>query len=299
MADETPNAAREAARRLFDTRALLVDDWRRLSWADRQRFAVDVTVLASALRGSSTPENGHVQGPTAEAIRDELEAPAGDVHLQPIVRLSTGQVVGYEALSRFPGWTPDRWFRQALVAGLGLEFELAAVDRAVGCLRRLPGDAFLGINVSASTLVSNALLEALADVDASRIVLELTEHEPIVDYSPYCEQLGRLRKRGVRLGIDDVGAGHSSLLHIVQLRPDVIKLDRALIAGCDTDGARRVVTKSMAMLARQAKAALIAEGVETTGEAEALVGTGVRFGQGFLFGGPQPEPFPGPEAGSP
>jgi EAL domain-containing protein (putative c-di-GMP-specific phosphodiesterase class I) len=206
--------------------------------------------------------------------------------------------VGYEALSRFPAWAPDRWFSRAWAAGLGLEFELAAVARAIDSLRWLPNNAFLGVNVSASTLVSEALVDELKHADGRRIVLELTEHEPIHDYSPHCEQIARLRALGVRIAIDDVGAGHSSLLHIVQLHPDVIKLDRSLIAGCDADPIRRVLMQCFVTLARQAQAALVAEGVETEEEALLLSGSGVRLAQGFLFGAPQQHPIALPEAAS-
>jgi EAL domain-containing protein (putative c-di-GMP-specific phosphodiesterase class I) len=297
MADDTLVAARDAARRLLETGVLLGGDWRDLSREQRQRLAGDVTVMAGALRRTSMSDTAG-GGPHADAVREELHAPSAEVYLQPIVRLPTRRIVGYEALSRFPRWGPDRWFREAWNAGLGLELELAAVGRAVDCLGSLPADAFLGINVSASTLVSQALMDRLADVDTQRVVLELTEHEPILDYRAHCDQIDRLRERGIRIAIDDVGAGHSSLMHIVQLRPDVIKLDRALIAGCDLDGIRRVLMRCFATLARQARAALVAEGVENEREAEALAANGVRLAQGFLFGRPQAAPGVVPEAAS-
>ncbi|MBV9284164.1 MAG: EAL domain-containing protein [Acidimicrobiia bacterium] len=293
MSDDLLDDARDAARRLFDTGALGVDDWHDLSWEDRQRLAVDVTMLATALREAGprpSEVDDHLDGPGADAVRTQLGSPTGEVHLQPIVRLPGRQIVGYEALSRFPAWAPDLWFRRAWAAGLGLEFEIAAVARAVDNLRSLPDNAFLGINVSASTLVSDVLVDELKHADGRRVVLELTEHEPIRDYSPYCEQIGRLRALGVRIAIDDVGAGHSSLLHIVQLRPDVIKLDRSLIAGCDGDPIRRVLMQCFVTLARQAQAALVAEGVETEEEAHLLSASGVRLAQGFLFGAARQHP---------
>ncbi|MBV8982514.1 MAG: EAL domain-containing protein [Acidimicrobiia bacterium] len=301
MGDDLLDEARDAARRLFDTGALGVEDWHDLSWGDRQRLAVDVTMLATALRDAGSPiseVDRDLAGPGAHAVRAQLRAPTGEVHLQPVVRLPGRQVVGYEALSRFPAWAPDRWFRRAWSVGLGPEFEIAAVARAVDTLRWLPDNVFLGINVSASTLVSDGLIDELEHAEGRRVVLELTEHEPIGDYSPHCEQIARLRALGVRIAIDDVGAGHSSLLHIVQLRPDVIKLDRSLIDGCDSDPLRRVLMQCFVMLARQAQASLVAEGVETEAEAQLLTASGVGLAQGFLFGVPQRHPAALPEPAS-
>lgn len=292
MAYESSWGAEDAARRLLDTGAVLMEAWHELAWEDRQRLVVDLTVLAGALRTSLDIEDG--DGPTDEDVREELRTGAGTVHLQPIVRLPEREIVGFEALSRFPTWSPDRWFRQAWASGAGLDFEIVAVRRALAGMVTLPEEFYLGVNVSPMALVSDSLLDVLDGLEpcqAQRLVLELTEHEAIGDYTAYRDQIAKLRSRGVRLAIDDVGAGHSSLLHIVQLRPDVIKVDRALIAGCDRDPVREVLMQCFATLARHTRAHLIAEGVETSEEADALVRSGVALGQGYLFGRPRPQPI--------
>jgi EAL domain-containing protein (putative c-di-GMP-specific phosphodiesterase class I) len=230
--------------------------------------------------------NGAV--PSSEAVRAALANPGGEIHLQPVIRLSTHEVVGYEALSRFHDGTPEIWFQKAWEIGVGIEFEIAAVRRALRLLPCIPEGVFLGINVSPRTLVSNALQRVLSREDGHRLVLELTEHEAISDYTRHRDQIARLRRLGARLAIDDVGAGHSSLVHIIQLRPDVIKIDRALVAGCDLDPVRRVLMQGFVTLARHTQAHLVAEGVETSAEAQGLIESGVAFAQGYLFGRPQP-----------
>jgi EAL domain-containing protein (putative c-di-GMP-specific phosphodiesterase class I) len=208
--------------------------------------------------------------------------------VQPIVWLPTREVVGFEALSRFSRWTPDRWFHRAWTSGEGLDMELAAVESALPLIATLPDDLYLAINVSPLTLLS-ARLEELVAAHARKVVLELTEHDRIGDYSLYRSAIDRLRSVGARFAVDDAGAGHSSLQHILELAPDMIKLDRSLTTHCNEDPAKRSLMVCLATFASQTKTCLIAEGIETSDEAEALVSYGVAFGQGYYFGRPAPE----------
>jgi EAL domain-containing protein (putative c-di-GMP-specific phosphodiesterase class I)/CheY-like chemotaxis protein len=237
---------------------------------------------------------------TEERIARIERAVAGEGwHLvfQPIVELATRGVVGVEALARFtdPPGPPQAWFAEAAEVGLGVELELAAAEAALRQIRRIPRDAYLAINVSHRTAGSPTLLEALRP-HADRVVLELTEHERIDDYEHLAADLGRLRALGVRIAIDDAGAGFASLRHILNVRPDIIKLDVDLTRGIDVDPARRALAVALISFAEQMGMTIVAEGVETDEELRALQQLGVRLGQGFHLGRPAPldgKPQPG------
>lgn len=207
------------------------------------------------------------------------------VLLQPIVDLATGRRVGAEALSRFPGdWNlpPDRCFADAHRIGEGDRLEILALRRAAGHLETVGG--YVAMNVSPATLLTRACTETLAGLPLERVVLELSEHDPVEDYDGLKAVLAPLRARGMRLAIDDVGAGFSSLRHIVVTAPDVIKLDRSMVTGIGDDPVLRVVAQSLVDLARATGAQVVAEGVETEADRTALVALGVDLGQGWHFG---------------
>lgn len=216
------------------------------------------------------------------------------VALQPIVDLATGTRMGAEALSRFPGaWqqSPDVVFEEAHSVGLGDRLELLALRRAADHLRHTEG--YVAMNVSPGTLLTPACAALLAELPLDRVLLELSEHDPVDDYDELAATLAPFRAAGLRLAIDDVGAGFSSLRHIVLTSPDVIKLDRSIVSGLDTDPVRTVLVRSLVDFARGLRARVVAEGVETAAEAEALRALGVDHGQGWHFGRPAvPEPQP-------
>ena len=115
-------------------------------------------------------------------------------------------------------------------------------------------------------------------------MLELSEHDQVEDYEELRAVLAPLRAAGMRLAIDDVGAGFSSLRHIVVTAPDVIKLDRSIVTGLGDDAVLQVLTHSPVDLARVIGATVVAEGVETATDAAALRAVGVDLGQGWHFG---------------
>ena len=273
---------------LFALSGLLRSSWRRFSAHDRDRLLTDLVSIAAMLRNDLKPSRA--DGPTVEDVRAQLMAPTGQVEFQPIVWLPTAEVVGFEALSLFVTWPPDRWFDAAWEGGVGLELELQAVERALSTLASIPDDVYLAVNVSPITLLSSQLATVLRTSEPHRIVLELTEHERIREYGLYREQLTSLRRLGTRIAVDDAGAGHSSLRHIIQLGPDIIKLDRALTTDCDKDPVRRALMTCLATFASETRTSLVAEGIETAEQAAALVSYGVAFGQGFYFGRPGPQP---------
>src|SRR5690606_8881993 len=122
-------------------------------------------------------------------------------------------------------------------------------------------------------------------------VIELTENERIEDYDSLIAPIQRLRDRGVRLAVDDAGAGFASLQHILELNPDMIKLDRAFIEGLADAPVRRALTTALVTFAHEIGATLVAEGIATATELEALRRLGVRHGQGVFLGEPASLPF--------
>jgi EAL domain-containing protein (putative c-di-GMP-specific phosphodiesterase class I)/ActR/RegA family two-component response regulator len=212
---------------------------------------------------------------------------------QPVVELATERMIGVEALARFvvePLRGPDVWFAEAAEVGLSLQLELAAVRAAVTALAHLPDDSFLAVNLSPAAAGSDDLLRTLDGVSAERLIVEITEHAPVEDYATLTRRLARLRALGVRLAIDDVGAGFASLRHILRLAPDIIKTDMTLTRNVESDRAERALTSALISFAAKIGATVVAEGIESDAEMRALVNLGVRYGQGYHLGRPAPLP---------
>jgi EAL domain-containing protein (putative c-di-GMP-specific phosphodiesterase class I) len=227
----------------------------------------------------------------SDRVAELLAAGGPAVVVQPIVELATGRTVGVEALSRFPDHDarpPDTWFADAAAAGRGQELEILAIRTALGLLDQLPDDVYLSVNASPATVTAPELLDALSGAPAHRLVLELTEHTAVTDYDALAPALNRLRWSGVRLAVDDAGSGFASMQHIVNIAPDVIKLDHALVHGVHEHPAKASLAASMVDFARRIGAELVAEGIENAHEQAALQELGVRLGQGFHLGRPAP-----------
>ena len=227
----------------------------------------------------------------AELIGDILARRAMNMAFQPIVELATGRVVGHEALARIDSprqRPPNEWFSDAESVGRLADLEQLAVSRALEGLPSLDLSTFLAVNVVPQTASGPELRRILADAPLDRIVLELTEHAAVTDYLQLTDTLAPLRAGGLRVAIDDVGAGYASMAHVLQLTPDVIKLDRAFTAAIDTDPRRRSLVGTMRAFAEQTDAVLLAEGIETEAELETMTSLGVTLGQGYLLGRPAP-----------
>lgn len=223
-------------------------------------------------------------------IRRSLGRTPAHTLLQPVVHLDTAETAGYEALSDLSTRDlqgADSWFRDAAVLGLGEEFELVLLTLALEELESLPETVYLSVNVSPHTVMSPHLPGLLHDIDATRLVLELTEHMPVEDYVALNVALKRLRRRGIRIAVDDAGAGFSSLNHILLIRPEIVKLDVSLIRDVDTDVARRSLVSGLCHFTAEIGADCIAEGVETDAQASVLRELGVAYGQGWHLGPPR------------
>lgn len=214
---------------------------------------------------------------------------------QPIYDLSSDAVVSYEALSRFsalPYRSPDQWFHDAALVGLGVDLELAAISAALDAFERLPDGVSLSINASPETIVSGELPTLIDPRVADRTIVEVTEHAKVADYEVLHSALAPLKAAGLRVAIDDAGAGYSGLQHIIQLAPDIIKLDMSLTRGIDRDPALRALVTAMVYYAMETGAIVVAEGIELPSEMQALRRLGVHRGQGYLLGKPGPLAVP-------
>ncbi|MGZ6496564.1 MAG: EAL domain-containing protein [Actinomycetota bacterium] len=223
------------------------------------------------------------------AVLRHLQGLGLDIAYQPITDLGSGRVVGVESLARFSGEppvSPDIWFRRAEEVGLRSELEEKAISIALERLAEVPNNAYVTVNCSPAVACSGALDRLLAGRPLDRIIVEITEGERIAEYAALNGALADLRARGLRIAIDDAGAGFAGMAHMVELRPDIIKLDIELTRNIDTDKHRRALVRSLVAYAGAVGAAIIAEGIETDRELRALQGLGVHFGQGYLLGRP-------------
>ncbi|MEQ1497294.1 MAG: EAL domain-containing protein [Novosphingobium sp.] len=209
---------------------------------------------------------------------------------QPIHELRSGRPVGVECLARFADAAergPDRWFAEAAQVGLGQELELLAVRAALKTLPHVPSDCYVAVNVSPETVIGGALRELVSCASRDRLVIEVTEHDAVGDYSALGAELDWLRGYA-RIAVDDVGSGYAGLRHIVELKPDILKLDMSLTRQIDTDPARRALAHALVCFAREIGCKLVAEGIETEAERAALARLEVPLAQGYLFSRPMP-----------
>jgi EAL domain-containing protein (putative c-di-GMP-specific phosphodiesterase class I) len=208
-------------------------------------------------------------------------------HVQPIVDLTTGRTLAYEALARFGnGAAPDDAFAIARERGLGPELEAAAI-RAALALGTPPDGACLAVNISPSGLVHPAVADALP-ADLCGLTIEITEHERLAAGSRAAAVLDDLRRRGACIAIDDAGAGYAGFNQLLTLRPDVIKLDRVLVRDVHRDPAKAALVGAFVTLGRSLGATVCAEGIEELDELLALADLDVMTGQGYLLARPAP-----------
>jgi PAS domain S-box-containing protein len=249
----------------------------------------DFAALAASLLGGPLSERRRVDA-DARHIERIVSGRTFRPVFQPIVDLASRKVIGYEALTRFDdGVAPDLVFATAARCDRGIALEVATIGAALDDARRLPAGMSIHVNVSPALIVAPETLGRLVRRSGLDIVLEVTEHAPVADY-------GKLRAAvrdigtPVKLAVDDTGAGFASLRHILELQPEIVKLDRAFVAGIDHDPARQALVAGMVRFANGIGALLVGEGIETEGERETLMRLGARAGQGFLLGRPVPAP---------
>jgi EAL domain-containing protein (putative c-di-GMP-specific phosphodiesterase class I) len=207
---------------------------------------------------------------------------------QPVIELQSRRCVAYEALTRFPADStrPIRdWFLEAHESGGGGALELRAIATALTHIGEIPPTTALAINVSPDVAVTDEFFELVAPY-ADRLIIELTEHDPVNDYESLTEALDALRALGARVAVDDVGAGYASLRHILRLAPDIVKLDLSLTRALADDPRARALAAALVEFATRTGSAIAAEGVETHHQLRLLRDLGIHQGQGYLLGRP-------------
>jgi EAL domain-containing protein (putative c-di-GMP-specific phosphodiesterase class I) len=222
-----------------------------------------------------------------------IEGEGLNVALQPIVDLDSRRVVGAEALARFTDehgnrMATEQTFLDAHALGMGVELELAIIELALRCEERMPEGLYLALNVSPALLAAGDLEDLIAQGhhDDRPLVVELTEHQAVEDYGELGEALERLREQGVRVAVDDVGSGFASFRHVTRVNPEILKLDRSLVAGIDEDPVRQSLASAIVSFARDVGAIVVSEGIESEDELSCLMDLAVGCGQGFYLARP-------------
>jgi EAL domain-containing protein (putative c-di-GMP-specific phosphodiesterase class I) len=221
--------------------------------------------------------------------------------VQPIVDLRNGRVHAYEALARFGRRTTDHsplhWFAIAEELGERRALERACLTAALELFEKRPGGARLSVNLSIPALLDPATHELLDDFAGGRheglegLIVEITEETLVGNTREVLRTADALRELGARLAVDDVGAGYSGLRQIIEVLPDYLKLDRALVAGIDTDPDRAALVSAIAGYSRHVRSLLVAEGIERPAELRRLESLDVPLAQGFHLAMPG-EPWP-------
>ncbi|MFP5368550.1 MAG: EAL domain-containing protein [Actinomycetes bacterium] len=215
---------------------------------------------------------------------------------QPIRELPAGNVAGFEALARFvsrDGAGADTWFREAAAIGLKTDLEIAALHCALSAAREVPAHLFVGFNLSPATCIDprvQALLES-GDLALERIVIELVGRVTGAQLDGLIRVLGPLRRLGLRVAVDGSGADAASPEQILQIFPDIIKLDRSFIDGIIHPDPVRPQDTYVIELAKQIGAVLSAKGIETREELAAVIQAGMDTGQGYPLGRPSVHPL--------
>ena len=245
--------------------------------------AIDFADIASGLLGPGLDER--TRQVTQRAIIDRIvRTNAFHPVFEPIVRLTDGEVMGYEALTRFDDGTgPEDRFLEAAAVNRRHDLERATLLAAIDASSELPVDAFLSLNVSPELVLERQCLQDLLPRLARPTVLELTEHDRIDDYGALRAALADLGGT-IELSIDDAGSGFASLQHVLALEPSFVKLDKSWVIGIHEDPTRQALIAGLSHFATQTGCHLIAEGIETARDLEVLRELGVELGQGYLFG---------------
>lgn len=214
-------------------------------------------------------------------------------YYQPIVDLRRSVVAGYEALARFPqeiGLPPDQCIAYAAKCGFGPQLEVSLLCKALSARELLPPNSFLTVNVSSTLLLSDQWLEVFPTLDnLAGVVFEITEQDEVVNYDEMRRRLEAVRASGASIAVDDIGSGYASLKHVMELKPNFVKLDRFFVEGCHLDRSKALFIEMIGTTADRLDAWIIAEGVETATELDELMRLGIPLVQGFYLGRPTPE----------
>jgi diguanylate cyclase (GGDEF)-like protein len=267
-------------------------------WCKRHgRGAVDV-FNPQRDQAASVEATNEVSVQIARIVNEHLITPV----YQPIVDLATGRVIGFEGLSRPAADTgfsdPGTMFTAAESAGRTVELDMACLQAVIAGAREMPADQLLTINISPRTIEAphfstDALLSILNRhaIHPGRVVVELTEREKVEDITRLQSTLNAMKRAGLRIAADDVGAGNAGLRLLSQFRFDIVKIDLSLVQDGAEHDTSRAVLRSLRDLAGRWGASVIAEGLETASQLRTIRELGMTAGQGYLLARPMPRPL--------
>ncbi len=221
---------------------------------------------------------------TASAILQNL-----NVALQPLVNLTTNDVIGYECLARPAGAivAPATLFDAAIAGGWIADVELTVAGRAFEHHRLAPEQRFF-LNVHPAALESRGFAQRLRRViRAMRVVIEITEQGPITKPEVALENIEELRSAGAQFALDDFGSGYAHMRWLADIRPRFIKLAQSIATDFECVPWRRSIVRNLHSFAKEAGCAVIVEGIETEATAVAAREMGIELGQGYFFGRPE------------
>lgn len=270
----------------------------------------DLAMYAAKQRGRNTfafftPEIAE-SAKTRLALEQDLKSAVRtnqlSVHYQPTISCKDGSVRGVEALARWEhpklgNIPPERFIAIAEEIGLIQEIDRFVLRRAVrdiGGLIESGSDIVLAVNVSAAGIedpffvreVSKLIIDA--NFDPKRLELEITESVAMRNPDGVCQSIAGLRQLGIRLAIDDFGAGYSNLATLARLPFDTVKLDRSLAFGLSSDREKQTIVRTALTLARELGFETVVEGIEGMKDLEFVANAGATFAQGYLFSTPVP-----------
>lgn len=221
---------------------------------------------------------------------------------QPIVSANSLEIVGYEALIRGPSdkaWhSPQLLFSLAEQYGIGNRIEIHSINTHLKRRKKLDLQGMLFLNlssfcISSSEFVISEFTNRLkrSGIHADQVVIEITERHPVQDFIPMISILEELREHGLKIAIDDLGAGYSSLRQWSEIRPDYVKIDGHFIQNIHEDSVKRQFVRSFCEIANDIGCSIIAEGIETVEELETVQSLEVDYLQGYLIARPQRKPI--------
>ncbi|QUG41469.1 GGDEF domain-containing protein [Psychrobacillus sp. INOP01] len=238
-----------------------------------------------------------------DLFRYILEEKAIETVFQPIISLQTGQIYGYEALTRGPINTvlhnPENLFDYALKTGKLWELENVCRANALKCAHELQAEGKLFLNVNPNIMNDPKFKQgftkeflSLFQMDSDSIVFEITEREAINNLKDFINTIDHYKRQYYQIAIDDVGSGYSGLNIITDVRPHFIKLDMKLTRNINKDRTKQLLVRSLCEFANYSQIHIIAEGIETMEELHTLIDIGVHFGQGYYIQKPNSKLIP-------
>ena len=240
-------------------------------------------------------KNFDLLDPSSVNWREAIEAACANLDaiqpvFLPVVELSKRAVRGYELLARFstgPAAPPSMWFESAAKLGLTAPLERRIMRAGFATADALPEGTFVAVNITAEALISTQLQQLFQQRERyDNIMLEISEQD--TQAPGVADALKGFRAGGGRLAVDDIGSGFCNLRDVMTLKPDILKVDRAIIRGVERDAIKSAIVEGLNRMALRLGVPLLAEGIEKREELAELERLEVPLGQGYLFGEPSP-----------